>query len=112
MVEDPLGVENFKEILKIDGVDCIWIGGVDLSIYLGYPGQTGHPQVLAARDKVERLAEKYGKYTNITAYNPEVDIAPYKGRPLLTTYMVPKPEPFIVGAYKKLCDSIKEVLER
>ena len=48
LVEGPEGVKNLPEIVKVDGIDVIQIGAVDLSVALGIPGQTRHPKVIEA----------------------------------------------------------------
>ncbi|WP_120496641.1 HpcH/HpaI aldolase/citrate lyase family protein [Kiloniella sp. EL199] len=60
-IEDAEGVENAKEIANTDGVDMIFIGPSDLSADLGYPGETDHPVVLEAIEKVERIVKDAGK---------------------------------------------------
>lgn len=44
LVEGPEGVKNLPEIVKVDGIDVIQIGAVDLSVALGIPGQTRAPE--------------------------------------------------------------------
>jgi 2-keto-3-deoxy-L-rhamnonate aldolase RhmA len=52
MIEHIDGVENIDEILKVPGVDSIMIGALDLSGSMNLLGQTGHPAVEAAIQKV------------------------------------------------------------
>jgi 4-hydroxy-2-oxoheptanedioate aldolase len=51
-IENIVGVEKVPEILEVPGVDVLLIGPSDLAQSLGYPGQLGHPEVLAAIDRV------------------------------------------------------------
>ncbi|WP_419904211.1 HpcH/HpaI aldolase family protein [Kiloniella sp.] len=60
-IEDAEGVENAAEIASTDGVDMIFIGLSDLSADLGFPGQTDHPVVLEAIQKIELAVKKAGK---------------------------------------------------
>ncbi len=53
-VEDPEAVENVEAIAAVPGVDCVFIGPTDLSVGLGYPGETSHPVVTAAFDRIRR----------------------------------------------------------
>ena len=56
-IETLAGLENLEEIAGTEGVDAIFIGPADLSASMGLPGQTGHPDVVAAiRDAIARLA--------------------------------------------------------
>lgn len=47
-VENLTGLAALDEILKIDGVDGVFVGPADLAADMGYPGQTAHPEVRAA----------------------------------------------------------------
>lgn len=44
-VESKKGLDNLDEILKVDGVDGVFIGPADLSAALGYRGHPGHEDV-------------------------------------------------------------------
>ena len=44
-IESRAGVENAAEIAAVEGVDAVFIGPVDLSTGLGYPGNPSHPEV-------------------------------------------------------------------
>ncbi len=56
------------EIAAVPGVD-IFIGPADLAASLGLPGQTGHPQVLAACEQIVQAARRHGKKV-VTACGP------------------------------------------
>jgi len=51
-IETKPAFEHLEEIAQIPGVDALWVGPNDLSHSLGYFGQTGHPQVLDAIDRI------------------------------------------------------------
>jgi 4-hydroxy-2-oxoheptanedioate aldolase len=51
-IETMQAVEEAAAIAAIDGVDVVFVGPTDLSQSLGVPGQTQHPTVLAAIDRV------------------------------------------------------------
>ena len=51
-IEGEEGLENLDHILKIDGVDIIFIGPYDLSQSMGVSGETNHPKVLNAMKMV------------------------------------------------------------
>ena len=74
MVEEARALENFSEILSVDGLDVIWIGRADLSLSLGIPGQLTHPRVEEAVSKAIAEARAAGKIIGvgaIPAENPE-----------------------------------------
>lgn len=47
-VETVEALENLDQILAVPGVDGVFIGPADLGASMGYPGQSGHPEVRAA----------------------------------------------------------------
>lgn len=49
-VETVEALDNLEAIASVAGVDGVFIGPADLSTSMGYPGQTGHPAVVAAID--------------------------------------------------------------
>lgn len=51
-VEHASALDNLEEIAASDRVDAVFLGPSDLSISLGYPGDTEHPVVMAAIDRV------------------------------------------------------------
>lgn len=56
-IEHIQGVENLEEILQVEGIDALFIGPYDLSASMGLAGQTGHPEVVAAIQKVKAACE-------------------------------------------------------
>lgn len=59
-VEGQDGARNISDILKVKGVDVVFIGPYDLSASLGIPGQTEHPKVLAQIDTILKLGKENG----------------------------------------------------
>jgi 2-keto-3-deoxy-L-rhamnonate aldolase RhmA len=51
MLEEVAAIENLAEIVKVKGVDVLFIGSGDLSQSMGYPGQQTHPEVQAVMEK-------------------------------------------------------------
>ncbi|MBB5694358.1 HpcH/HpaI aldolase family protein [Muricoccus pecuniae] len=60
-IETRAGAENADAIAALDGVDCLWIGHMDLSCSLGIPGQFEHPDFLAAEAQVREAARRHRK---------------------------------------------------
>ncbi|MCB1396245.1 MAG: 2-keto-3-deoxy-L-rhamnonate aldolase [Rhodobacter sp.] len=55
-VETVKGLEALDDILAVEGVDGVFIGPADLSADMGYPGNAGAPEVVAAiRDAITRI---------------------------------------------------------
>lgn len=60
-IEGLEGVKNIDEILKVDGIDILFLGPYDLSQSLGIPGQVDDPAVEKEMLKVVRKAREQGK---------------------------------------------------
>lgn len=60
-IETRAGAEDADAIAAIEGVDCLWIGHMDLSCSLGIPGQFDHPEFREAESRVREAAKKHGK---------------------------------------------------
>ena len=61
--ETKESLENIEEIVKVDGVDGIFIGPYDLSVSLGVPGEVEGPVIKAAIQRVVAAAQAAGKFT-------------------------------------------------
>lgn len=61
LVEGQDGIENFGEIVEVDGIDAFMIGPFDLSVSLGIPGQTTHPSIEETYSQVIEQTKKHGK---------------------------------------------------
>ena len=58
MLEEVEAIDNIGDIVKVKGVDVLFIGSGDLSQSMGYPGQNTHPEVQAVMEKgVKRIRE-------------------------------------------------------
>jgi 2-keto-3-deoxy-L-rhamnonate aldolase RhmA len=64
-IEGVEGLENYREIVKVDGIDCIQSGRGDISLALGYPGDPFHPKVLEAEERVVEAALEAGKQVSL-----------------------------------------------
>lgn len=61
LIETAEGVRNADAIAALDGVDCLWIGHVDLSCSLGIPGQFDHPTFAEATEQVVDACRRHNK---------------------------------------------------
>jgi len=59
-IETVEALTRIEELASIPDVD-IFIGPADLAASLGFPGQTSHPKVLEAVEKIVRVARKHNK---------------------------------------------------
>ena len=72
-VETEIGVENVEEIAAVDGVDSLYIGFLDLSNFLGVPGDLRDPRYLAAVDRIAAAASANRRVLGTLA--PSVEFA-------------------------------------
>ena len=61
LIENGQGVDNVDDIAAVDGVDCLYIGHVDLSADLGIPGEYDHPRMTEAINRVAEACRKHRK---------------------------------------------------
>ena len=64
-VEQREGAENIEEIVKVEGIDVLFIGPYDLSASMGLTGQVEHPEVQKTVEHIFRTAKKAGLKTGI-----------------------------------------------
>lgn len=73
MCESAEGVGNIRDIVRVPGVDAVFIGAFDLSQSLGVAGQTTHPRVEEAIQTVLDACREAGVIPGIVA--PGVELA-------------------------------------
>jgi 4-hydroxy-2-oxoheptanedioate aldolase len=56
LVETKAGVDNFEEIVSVEGLSGVGVGQFDLSMSLGYAGQHKHPDVIRKQRELNQLA--------------------------------------------------------
>lgn len=64
-IEGQAGIENYREIVTMPGIDVIQSGRGDLSLALGVPGEIFHPKVLAAEERIVMAALEAGKAVSL-----------------------------------------------
>jgi 4-hydroxy-2-oxoheptanedioate aldolase len=70
-IESTAAVESVVEILKVDGVDAIFVGPSDLAASMGLLGQQEHPEVRAAVEHCLAAAKAAGKPAGANAFTPD-----------------------------------------
>lgn len=63
-IEDLEALDNIDEIAQVDGVDCLFIGRMDLTVALGETNPSA-PRVMQALDTIISAAGKQGKTTGM-----------------------------------------------
>ena len=70
-IESVTGLNNLDDILKVEGIDGIFIGAVDLSATMGYQGNPNHPEVQKeVIDAIQRIRQA-GKAAGILSTQHE-----------------------------------------
>lgn len=70
-IEGQKAAENVAELVKVPGVDVIFLGPWDLSQSLGMPGQTSHPKVVTVMEEVTEVCRKAGVAVGTFITKPE-----------------------------------------
>lgn len=73
MIEHRDGVEAAVEILRVPGVDGVFIGPYDLSASYGIPGQFEHPLMRDAMARILKAAQDAGVAPGIHVVHPPID---------------------------------------
>lgn len=68
-IEDVEAVEAADEIASVPGFDVIFVGPGDLSVGYGVTGETRHPKVMKAIEKVAAAAANHGKQWGLPVMN-------------------------------------------
>ncbi len=71
-IESVEGLKNIDEIVAVDGVDAVFIGPSDLSASMGYIGNPGHPEVVAAIEAAFKTIIAAGKHAGVLAVTKEL----------------------------------------
>ncbi|TYA92132.1 HpcH/HpaI aldolase family protein [Seonamhaeicola marinus] len=70
-IEGMEGIENLPEIVKVDGIDVIFLGPYDLSQSCGVPGDVNNPKVVNAMKEAVEIAKEHGKAVGTFTESPE-----------------------------------------
>ena len=70
-IETAEAVEQLPEIITTVGVDVVFIGPTDLAHSLGVPGQSQHPSVLAAFDRIVEIVASSHVVLGTMALTPD-----------------------------------------
>lgn len=66
-IESRAGVDNLEAILRVPGIDVVFLGPYDLSQSLGIPGQVDHPLVRSTMDRVVAACHAAGVAAGVYA---------------------------------------------
>ena len=71
MIEKKEAFENLDEILDVPNLGFIFIGSSDLSVQLGHPGESDHPEVREAIDEIVEKSTATGIPVGGISHDPE-----------------------------------------
>jgi len=72
MIETQNSLDNLEQILKVEGLDAVFVGPSDLGLSLGYaPGKHEEPVLLEAIQTILKKAKSNGKRAGIYTLTPE-----------------------------------------
>ncbi|HLO61397.1 MAG TPA: aldolase/citrate lyase family protein [Azonexus sp.] len=71
-IESTAGLAGLDAILRVEGVDAVFIGPSDLAASMGYLGNPGHPEVKAAVEGAIRKIAAAGKAAGVFSADPAV----------------------------------------
>lgn len=69
-IESTAGLKGLDDILKVEGVDAVFIGPSDLAASMGHLGNPGHPEVKAAVEGAIRKIAAAGKAAGVFSADP------------------------------------------
>lgn len=73
MLETPTAIANAHEIAAVPGVDGLLIGTSDLTMEMGIPGQSEHPDVIKAYETMLDACRSHGKHPGMGGiYDPAI----------------------------------------
>jgi 4-hydroxy-2-oxoheptanedioate aldolase len=103
-VESAEGVANVEELVAVDGVDVIFIGPTDLAHSLGNVGNTSHPEVQAAMERIAGVVTASDKALGIFVGTP-TDAVAWRDRG--ARYLLTGLEPLLLGSTKNYLETVR-----
>jgi 2-keto-3-deoxy-L-rhamnonate aldolase RhmA len=77
MLETSEAIENCEAIAAVEGIDVIMIGGNDLCLDMGIPGQVMDPRVVAAFERVAKACKANGRHAGLGGVRSAEDLKVY-----------------------------------
>lgn len=77
MLETEASIENCEAIAAVDGIDVVMIGGNDLCLDMGIPGDVMNPRVVKAFERVAAACKKHGRHAGLGGVRKPEDLKVY-----------------------------------
>ncbi len=84
-IETQQAIDNIEEILATPGIDVAFLGKMDLSASIGFPGEMFNPAMLEMENKFKAATQKYGVVSGIVLSKDMTFEEAYKQRTLYVT---------------------------
>lgn len=104
-IETEEGIQNLEDIAQVEGVDVVFLGPTDLSVVLGFPGESNHPKVREVIGELTSRILAVGKIPGTIARN--LDDFDY-WRPRGIQYFLASATTFLGQAASSYIKSIRE----
>lgn len=70
-IEGLEGVRSLEDILKVKGIDVVFIGPYDLSQSMGFPGEVDRPELISEMERMVKLVRAAGMAVGTYVDDPE-----------------------------------------
>lgn len=97
-------LRNLEQIVRIEGVDGIFVGPYDLSTAMGKPGAVTDPEVTEAVDYVQRVCKEAGKFSFI--YSGTEELARLNLKKGFDSVTLSQDASMITDAYKRALQAV------
>jgi 4-hydroxy-2-oxoheptanedioate aldolase len=77
MLETEQSIENCEEIAAVEGIDVVMIGGNDLCLDMGIPGDVMNPRVVAAFERVAKACRSNNRHLGLGGVRTSEDLKVY-----------------------------------
>lgn len=72
-IEHKDAIANLEEIVKIEGIDGLFVGPLDLSGSMGITGQIDHPDMQAALEKYKKVCQEHNLSAGMHIVRPDAE---------------------------------------
>ena len=108
-IEDLEAVADIDAICQVEGIDCIFIGRMDLTVALEQTSAS-HPDVLAAVEKIVHAANKYGK--NCGMFVGDLSELPHWVSLGVSLFLLSSDHGFLLSGAQQLQQTFTEAIEQ
>ncbi|MEM7018123.1 MAG: aldolase/citrate lyase family protein [Pseudomonadota bacterium] len=105
-IEDLPALDSIEEIAAVEGIDCLFIGVMDLTVALGASGPK-KPEVIAACEKICRAAVDHNQ--KLGMFVPNIADVPFWAERGVTLFLMASDHAFVKQGAAALTDSVRQV---